>query len=564
MKNLRSNDIKKGLQRAPHRSLLRALGITAEEIERPFIGVVNSFNEIVPGHMHLQKIASAVKAGVYMAGGTPFEFNVIGICDGLAMGHQGMKMSLPSREVIADSIELMVEANRFDGLVFIPNCDKIIPGMLIAAARLNIPSIFVSGGPMLTGRFSGMDIDLISVFEGIGAVEAGKITEEELEEIVDYACPGCGSCAGMFTANSMNCLTEAIGLALPGNGTIPAVYSERIRLAKKTGITIMKLVKDNKKVSDIINQKSVENALAVDMALGCSTNTILHLMAFLSELGLSFKLEKINEVSERTPNLCRISPAGSHHLQDLYEAGGISAVMKELAHKNLIHSDAQTVEGTIKQRVSKAINRNLEVIRSANNPFSSTGGLVILFGNLAPEGAVVKASAVAPEMLNVTLTARVFNSEEDALKVILSSEIKSGDVVIIRYEGPKGGPGMREMLAPTSALCGIGLDREVALITDGRFSGGTRGAAIGHVSPEAQEGGAIALVENGDKIHIDIPGKRLDLVVDETTLEKRRASWKPKERKFVNSYLSLYAQLVSSASRGAVIERWKKVKFDES
>ncbi len=564
MNNFRSNNIKMGLQRAPHRSLLRALGITPEETEKPFIGIVNSFNEIVPGHMHLQKIAAAVKAGVYMSGGTPFEFNVIGICDGLAMGHEGMKMSLPSREIIADSIELMVEANQFDGLVFIPNCDKIIPGMLMAAARLDIPSIFVSGGPMLAGRYSGKDIDLISVFEGIGAVEARKITEKELEEIVDHACPGCGSCAGMFTANSMNCLTEAIGLALPGNGTIPAVHSERIRLAKRTGITVMKLVKDNKKVSDIINEKSVENALAVDMALGCSTNTILHLMAFLNELGLSFTLEKINEISERTPNLCRISPAGSHHLQDLHEAGGISAVLKELDKKNLIFSDAKTVEGTIKKRIDSAQNRNPEIIRPVDSPFSPTGGLVILFGNLAPEGAVVKASAVAPEMLRVTLKARVFDSEEEALKAILSSEIKPGDVVVIRYEGPKGGPGMREMLSPTSALCGIGLDKEVALITDGRFSGGTRGAAIGHVSPEAQEGGPIALLKDGDRIQIDIPQKKLEVLVDRKTLEKRKANWRKKEKKFGNSYLSLYAQLVSSASRGAVIERWKKVKFDEN
>lgn len=560
---MRSNAIKKGIERAPHRSLLKALGIGDSDFDKPFIGIVNSYNTVVPGHMHLNNIARAVAEGIWSEGGVPFEFNVIGICDGLAMGHEGMKYSLPSREVIADSIELMVQANQFDGLVFIPNCDKIIPGMLMAAARLNIPAIFISGGPMLTGMTAGSETDLITVFEAVGKYAAGEISDEELLAIENSACPTCGSCSGMFTANSMNCLTEAIGLALPGNGTVPAPYSERIRLARETGKLAVKLTEKNVKVSDIVDDRSVENALAVDMALGCSTNTVLHLMAFVNELSMSFHLKKINDVSARTPNLCKISPAGKHHLFDLYQAGGIPAVMKELDKVGAIHKDAKTVEGTAGERIKNARNLNPEVIRPAENPYSSEGGLSVLFGNLAPEGAVVKSSAVDRSIWKRTLKARVFNSEEEAIKAILSGQIKAGDAVIIRYEGPKGGPGMREMLQPTSAICGMGLDKDTALITDGRFSGGTRGAAIGHVSPEAAEGGPIALVNDGDEILIDIYEKRIEVLVSENELKRRRERWKPPVRTLKNSYLSLYSQIVSSASRGAVIERWKKVKLDE-
>ncbi|MCX7832418.1 MAG: dihydroxy-acid dehydratase [Actinobacteria bacterium] len=559
---MRSDSLKKGLERAPHRSLLKSLGISDDDMNKPFIGIANSFNEIVPGHMHLERIARAVKEGIYASGGVPFEFNVIGICDGLAMGHTGMKYSLPSREVIADSIELMVQAHQFDAVVFIPNCDKIVPGMLMAAARLDIPAIFISGGPMLTGRTNLAETDLITVFEAVGRAVKGEISSEELLELENTACPTCGSCSGMFTANSMNCLTEAIGLALPGNGTVPAVYSERIRLARETGKISVKLALENKKVSEIIDEKSIENALAVDMALGCSTNTVLHLLAFIHELGLQFSLEKINEVSDRTPNLCRISPAGKHHIFDLYEAGGISAVMMELSKRNLIHLDAKTVEGTVKERTAVAKNKNTQVIRPIENPYSQTGGLTILFGNLAPEGAVVKSAAVDKSVWKRKLKARVFNSEEEAIEAILNRKIQKGDAVIIRYEGPKGGPGMREMLQPTSAICGLGLDKDTALITDGRFSGGTRGAAIGHVSPEAAEGGPIALVEEGDEILIDIEEKRLELLVDDKVLEERRKNWTPPKMTLKNSYLSLYSQLVSSASRGAVIDRRKKVKFE--
>lgn len=559
---MRSNSIKKGLERAPHRSLLKALGISDTDFDKPFIGIVNSFNEIIPGHIHLNTIARAVKEGVYAAGGVPFEFNVIGICDGLAMGHEGMKYSLPSRELIADSIEVMVQAHQFDGLVFIPNCDKIIPGMLMAAARLNLPSIFVSGGPMLTGRTNLKDSDLITVFEAVGKAARGEISEEELKELENTACPGCGSCSGMFTANSMNCLTEAIGLALPGNGTIPAPYAERIRLAHETGRLAVKLALEGTHVSDIIGMESIENALAVDMALGCSTNTILHLMAFVHELELDFPLEKINEVSDRTPNLCRISPAGPHHMFDLYEAGGIAAVMKELAGKNLIHVEAKTVEGTVKDRLIAAKNKNPQVIRPVDDPYSEKGGLTVLFGNLAPEGAVVKSAAVDPQLFRRKLKARVFDSEEEAIRAILERQIQAGEAVIIRYEGPKGGPGMREMLQPTSAICGLGLDRDTALITDGRFSGGTRGAAIGHVSPEAAEGGPIALVRDGDEILIDIYDKKLQLLVSDEELERRRSEWKPPIKKLKNSYLSLYSQLVSSASKGAVIDRKRRVRFE--
>lgn len=559
---MRSNFIKKGIERAPHRSLLKALGVTDDEINKPFIGIVNSFNEIVPGHFHLNRLSRAVKEGVYAAGGVPFEFNVIGICDGLAMGHTGMKYSLPSREVIADSIELMVEAHQFDGLVFIPNCDKVVPGMLMAAARLDLPSIFISGGPMLTGRTNLRDSDLITVFEAVGKAAKGEISEEELYELENTACPSCGSCSGMFTANSMNCLTEAIGLALPGNGTVPAPYAERIRLAKVTGKLAVKLVNEGKTVSSIIDEKSVENALAVDMALGCSTNTVLHLLAFLYELGLEFPLAKINEVSDRTPNLCRISPAGPWHIFDLYEAGGISAVLAELSKKDLIHLEAKTVEGTIKDRIKMAKNKNPEVIRPAEDPYSETGGLAVLFGNLAPEGAVVKSAAVDKSVWKRTLRAKVYNSEEEAVQAILGRKIEKGDAVVIRYEGPKGGPGMREMLQPTSAICGLGLDKDTALITDGRFSGGTRGAAIGHVSPEAAEGGPIAFVKDGDLISIDIYEKKLELLVPEEEIERRKADFKPPVRDLKNSYLSLYSQLVSSASKGAVIERRKKVRYE--
>ena len=561
---MRSDIVKKGTIRAGQRSLLKALGLTDSEIDRPFIGVVNSFNEVVPGHMHLRTIADAVKDGVRNAGGVPFEFNVIGICDGLAMGHVGMKYSLPSREVIADSIEMMVMANQFDGLVFIPNCDKIIPGMLMAAARLNIPAVFVSGGPMLTGRYRGRNVDLITVFEAAGAVEAGTMTEEELAELEDAACPSCGSCAGMFTANSMNCLTEAIGLGLPGNGTIPAPYSARVRLAKRAGDLAVENARKGVTVSDIVDSRSVENALAVDMALGCSTNTVLHLMAFLFELDLSFELSRINEISTRTPNLVRVSPAGEHRMLDLYEAGGISAVMAELARGGLIHTDARTVEGTIADRIAAARNENPDVIRPLENPYSPEGGLAVLFGNLAPEGAVVKASAVRPEMMRGEFAARVFDSEEEAVSAIVSGAIKPGDAVVIRYEGPKGGPGMREMLTPTSALCGMGLDADVALLTDGRFSGGTRGAAIGHISPEAAEGGPIAFVRDGDRILVDIPARKVELLVSDSELAERARSWKRPEKTLSNSYLSLYAQLVSSASRGAVINRKRRIGYDES
>lgn len=561
---MRSDSIKKGINKAPHRSLLKALGVTDEEMEKPFIGIVNSFNEVVPGHIHLKNISEAVKHGVYAGGAVPFEFNVIGICDGLAMGHSGMKFSLPSREVIADSIEMMVQANQFDGLVFIPNCDKIIPGMMIAAARLNLPCIFVSGGPMLTGKKNGQPVDLISVFEALGAVKSGAMSKDELKKLEDSACPTCGSCSGMFTANSMNCLTEALGLALPGNGTVPAVYSQRIRLAKKTGNLAAKLTKKNIKFLDILDHRSIKNGLSVDMALGCSTNTVLHLMAVVHEAGMDFSLSEINEISRKTPNICKISPAGPHHIQDLYEAGGIPAVMNELSKKNLIHMEAATVDGTVKDRIKNQDIKNYQVIKSIESPYSETGGLAVLFGNLAPEGAVVKASAIEPEMMKVTLSARVYNSEEEAVNAIMSGLIKPGQVVIIRYEGPKGGPGMREMLTPTSALCGMNLDKKVALITDGRFSGGTRGAAIGHVSPEAAEGGPIALVEDNDRISIDIQGRKINLLVGEEELEKRKKSWAPPKIEFKNSYLTLYSQLVTSASKGAVIERWKKVKIDEN
>ncbi|GAV24476.1 dihydroxy-acid dehydratase [Carboxydothermus islandicus] len=548
-----SHLIKSGISKAPHRSLLKALGITDNELKRPFIGVVHSFSEIVPGHVHLRTVVEAVKAGVRNAGGVPFELPVIGVCDGIAMNHEGMKYSLASRELIADSVEVMVKAHQFDALVFVPNCDKIVPGMLIAAMRLNLPAIFVSGGPMLAGRVRGKSVSLSNVFEGVGAVAAGLMSEEELLEYENYACPGCGSCAGMFTANSMNCLTEAIGLALPGNGTIPAVYAERLRLAKLTGEKVMELLSQNIRPRDIFTRESLLNGLAVDMALGCSTNTVLHLAAVAYEAGVEFDLNLVNEVSERTPNLCRLSPAGPYHMEDLYFAGGIPAVMKELLKKGLIREDLLTVSGkTVGENLRNAVNKNPEVIRPIDNPYSETGGLAILFGTLAPRGAVVKKSAVLPEMLTHTGPARVFDSEEDATTAILTGQIKKGDVVVIRYEGPKGGPGMREMLTPTSALAGMGLDKEVALITDGRFSGATRGAAIGHVSPEGYEGGPIALVREGDLIKIDIPGQRLDLLVSEDELNQRKAQLQIPEPKIKEGYLARYQKLVSSANLGAV------------
>ncbi|MEL7565245.1 MAG: dihydroxy-acid dehydratase [Dehalobacterium sp.] len=551
---MKSDQIKKGLEKAPHRSLLRALGLTKEETERPIIGVVNSFNEIVPGHVHLRTIADAVKAGIRMAGGTPIEFPAIGVCDGIAMGHQGMKYSLASRELIADSIEVMVMAHAFDALVFIPNCDKIVPGMLMAAARLDLPSIFVSGGPMMTGRHQGKELDLNSVFEAVGAVSAGKMTEEELEEIENNACPGCGSCSGMFTANSMNCLTEVLGMGLPGNGTIPAIHSGRIRLAKQAGMRIMDVLKDDIRPSKIMTDKSFENALTVDMALGCSTNTILHLPAIAYEAGVKLNLDMVNEISERTPHLCKLAPAGHHHVQDLHEAGGLPALMGELNSIGLINADVPTVTGkTLRENIAGKKILNNDVIHSKDTAYSAKGGLAVLRGNLAPDGAVVKKAAVAPQMMKHSGPARVFNSEEEVSEAIFGGKIVPGDVIVIRYEGPKGGPGMREMLAPTSAVQGMGLGESVALITDGRFSGATRGASIGHVSPEAAEGGLIGLVEEGDIINIDIPAGKLEVALDEREIEKRRAAWVKPEPKITKGYLAKYSQRVTSAATGAVI-----------
>jgi dihydroxy-acid dehydratase len=531
------------------------MGYTDEEIARPLVGVVNSANEIIPGHIHLDIIASAVKAGIRMAGGTPVEFSTIGVCDGIAMNHEGMKYSLASRELIADSIEVMAIAHPFDGLVLIPNCDKIIPGMLMAAMRLNIPAIVVSGGPMLTGRVGNREVDLITVFEGVGGVKAGKISPKELKCLEDNACPGCGSCSGMFTANSMNCLTEALGLGLPGNGTIPAVHAGRVRLAKKAGMKVMELISRNIKPRDIATPAAFRNAIAVDMALGCSTNTVLHVPAIAHEAAIDLSLDVFNAISTKTPHLCSMSPAGPVHLQDLDLAGGIQSVMKELAKAGLIDGRCRTVTGkTVAENLKNAQAPNYEVIRPLRKPHHPEGGIAILRGNLAPDGAVVKQSAVAPEMLRRTGTARVFDAEEDAVQAILGGKIKPGNVVVIRYEGPKGGPGMREMLTPTSAIAGMGLDREVALITDGRFSGGTRGAAIGHVSPEAAEGGAIALVKNGDAIEINIPAKRITLKVDPKELARRKKAWKPPKPKITTGYAGRYARMVTSASTGAVFK----------
>lgn len=552
---MRSDAVKTGVERAPHRSLFKALGLTDEEMKRPLIGIVSAKSEVVPGHMNLDKIAEAVKAGVRLAGGTPMEFPSIGVCDGIAMGHIGMHYSLPSREIIADSIESMALAQGFDGLVLIPNCDKIVPGMLMGAARLNIPAIVVSGGPMLAGRTQGKGISLTDMFEAVGAVKAGKMNESEMCSLEKSSCPSCGSCSGMFTANSMNCLTEAIGMALPGNGTIPSVYSERLRLAKLTGMKIMELVEKDIKPRDIITPKSLHNALSVDMALGCSTNSMLHLPAIAYEAGVHFDLDMANEISERTPNLCKLAPAGNHFVEDLYAAGGVYAVMKELSKAGLLNEDCLTVTGkTIGENISTAANINPNVIRPIDNPYSKTGGIAVLKGNLAPNGSVVKRSAVAKEMLVHEGPARVFDSEDDAIKAILDGKINKGEVVVIRYEGPRGGPGMREMLMPTSALAGMGLDADVALITDGRFSGATRGACIGHVSPEAAEGGTIALVQDGDIIAIDMNACTLTLKVPDSELENRRKAWVCPKPKISNGYLARYAKFVTSASEGAVLK----------
>ncbi len=550
---MRSDLMKKGLERAPHRSLFKAMGYTDSEIARPMIGVVNSANEIIPGHIHLDRIAEDVKAGIRMAGGTPVEFPAIGVCDGIAMGHEGMKFSLASRELIADSVEVMATAHPFDGLVFIPNCDKIVPGMLMAAMRLNIPSIFVSGGPMLAGDMGGKKVDLISVFQGIGQVKARTMTVDELKALEDCACPGCGSCSGMYTANSMNCVTEALGLGLPGNGTILAVHAARRRLAKEAGVRVMDLVKKKVKPRDIATLEAFKNAIAVDMALGCSTNTVLHIPAIAHEAGINLSLDLFNRISEKTPNICKLSPAGDHHIEDLDAAGGIQAVMKEISRLGVINRKVPTVTGTtVGENMKKARVLNREVIRPVDSPYSKEGGIAVMRGNLAPDGAVVKQSAVAPEMQVKEGRARVFDSEDGAIAAILGGKIKPGDVVVIRYEGPKGGPGMREMLGPTSAIVGMGLGKSVALLTDGRFSGGTQGAAIGHISPEAAEGGPIALVRDGDIIFIDIPKKKLILKVSDDELTRRKKAFKPRPPSVKSGYLARYAQLVTSASTGAI------------
>jgi dihydroxy-acid dehydratase len=534
---------------------MKAMGYTNEEISRPLIGIAHAHNEIIPGHIHLDKILDAVKAGVRMAGGTPIAFGTIGVCDGIAMNHTGMKYSLASREIIADSVEIMAQAHPFDGLVMIPNCDKVTPGMLMAMLRVNIPSIMVSGGPMLTGRFQGKDVHLVSVFEGVGRVKANTMTEEELCELEDSACPGCGSCAGMFTANSMNCLTEAIGLGLPGNGTIPAVAASRIRLAKQAGMAVLNLLENNIRPRDIATTEAFENAMAVDMALGCSTNTVLHVPAIAHEAGVDLTLELFNGVSEKAPHLCSLIPGGPHSLQQLDEAGGVQAVIAELSKKNIIHPNVMTVTGkTLGENLYGVRVHDHEIIRSTENPYHAKGGIAVLYGNLAPDGAVVKQSAVADEMLVHEGPVRVFNSEEEAQTAILGSKINSGDVVIIRYCGPKGGPGMPEMLSPTSAIIGMGLGKSVALLTDGRFSGGTQGACLGHISPEAAEGGPIALVKEGDIVHIDIPANKIELKVDADELESRLQEWRPPEPKITTGYVARYAKLVTSGSTGAILK----------
>lgn len=551
---MRSDLMKKGVERIPHRALFYALGLTDEELKRPIIGVVNAHNEIIPGHMHLDDIAEAVKAGIRMAGGTPVEFPAIGVCDGIAMNHEGMFYSLPSREHIADSVEIMATAHPFDGLVFIPNCDKIVPGMLMAALRLNIPSIFCSGGPMLPGCVNGSRVALTNAFEAPAAVLSGKMDEATAEAIADGACPGCGSCAGMFTANSMNCMTEILGLALAGNGTVPAVDSHRIRLAKRTGMWIMELVKRDLRPRSIVTDKAIKNALVCDMALGCSTNTMLHLPAIAHEAGLKFQLDRVNEISDSVPHIVKLNPAGQHFLVDLNNAGGLSAVMKRLDGMGLICADALTVDGEWSDRINAARIADDNVIRTRETAYSPTGGLAVLYGNLAPDGAVVKKGAVLPEMLVHTGPAKCFDSEEECCAGLYGGAVKPGDVVIVRYEGPRGGPGMREMLSPTAALAGMGLDSSCALITDGRFSGVSRGASIGHVSPEAASGGLLAYVEDGDMISIDIPAHRIELLVGEDELKRRRERTGPKKLRPVSGYLKRYRVLVSSADRGAILD----------
>ncbi len=552
---MKSDAVKKGVQQAPHRSLFNALGFTKEEMEKPLIGIVSSYNEIVPGHMNLDKIVEAVKMGVAMAGGVPRVFPAIAVCDGIAMGHVGMKYSLVTRDLIADSTEAMALAHQFDALVMIPNCDKNVPGLLMAAARINVPTIFVSGGPMLAGHVHGQKRSLSSMFEAVGEYTSGRITEEELTDFENHVCPTCGSCSGMYTANSMNCLTEVLGMGLKGNGTIPAVYSERIRLAKQAGMQVMELLKKNIRPRDIMTKEAFMNALTVDMALGCSTNSMLHLPAIAHEAGVELNVDIANEVSARTPNICHLAPAGPTYIEDLNAAGGVYAVMKELTKKDLLNLDCLTVTGkTVGENIKDSKNLNPEVIRPLENPYSETGGLAILKGNLAPDSGVVKRSAVVPEMMVHSGPARVFDCEEDAIAAILGGKINPGDVVVIRYEGPKGGPGMREMLNPTSAIAGMGLGSSVALITDGRFSGASRGASIGHVSPEAAVGGPIALVEEGDIIEIDIPNNSLNLKVSDEELKERRAKWQPREPKITTGYLARYAAMVTSGNRGAILE----------
>ena len=552
---MKSDAVKTGMQQAPHRSLFNALGMTEEEMRKPLVGIVSSYNEIVPGHMNLDKIVDAVKLGVAMAGGTPVVFPAIAVCDGIAMGHIGMKYSLVTRDLIADSTECMALAHQFDALVMVPNCDKNVPGLLMAAARINVPTVFVSGGPMLAGHVKGHKTSLSSMFEAVGAYAAGNMSEEDVKEFENKACPTCGSCSGMYTANSMNCLTEVLGMGLRGNGTIPAVYSERIKLAKHAGMKVMEMYEKNIRPRDIMTKEAFMNALTMDMALGCSTNSMLHLPAIAHEAGVELNVDIANEISARTPNLCHLAPAGPTYIEDLNEAGGIYAVMKEISKKGLLNLDCMTVTGrTVGENIKDCVNRNPEVIRPVENPYSQTGGIAILKGNLAPDSAVVKRSAVAPEMLKHEGPARVFGCEEDAIDAIKSGRIVAGDVVVIRYEGPKGGPGMREMLNPTSAIAGMGLGSTVALITDGRFSGASRGASIGHASPEAAVGGPIALVEEGDIISIDIDNHELNVLVSDQEMEARKAKWQPRTPQVTTGYLARYASLVTSADRGAVLQ----------
>ena len=552
---MKSDSVKKGMQQAPHRSLFNALGLTEEELERPLVGIVSSYNEIVPGHMNLDKIVNAVKTGVAMAGGTPIVFPAIAVCDGIAMGHVGMKYSLVTRDLIADSTEAMAIAHAFDALVMVPNCDKNVPGLLMAAARINVPTVFVSGGPMLAGHVGGQKRSLSSMFEAVGSNAAGTMTEDDVKEYEAKVCPTCGSCSGMYTANSMNCLTEALGMGLKGNGTIPAVYSERIKLAKHAGMQVMEMYRKNIRPRDIMTEDAILNALTVDMALGCSTNSMLHLPAIAHEIGMDFDISFANEISAKTPNICHLAPAGPTYMEDLNEAGGVYAVMNELNKLNLLHTDCMTVTGkTVGENIENCVNKNPEIIRPVENPYSKTGGLAVLKGNLAPDGSVVKRSAVAEEMLVHEGPARVFDCEEDAIEAIKGGRIVEGDVVVIRYEGPKGGPGMREMLNPTSAIAGMGLGSSVALITDGRFSGASRGASIGHVSPEAAVGGPIALVEEGDIIKINIPEMTLDIDVSDEEMDARRAKWQPREPKITTGYLSRYVAMVTSGNRGAILE----------